>query len=730
MTTETPDMATPKPFERTLDTPYMFSSGQHSPINNTTFHQSFPSRVSESDIDVANCEYENNGTNDKCDSSDAYSDRCDSDSVELNNDSAANKSTLSHNDPVSPCVTTSQYERKSSSDSSDHFDRGAGVSTARSLPSISQTTVICLDDDETSDDEREDCTTCTRGVNVKNSTVTPLKSSCQNDSARHRYCKDAPVTEAEADSRTPVGVSTDETDEMNERGDCFLSGNGQCVNECLVGNEEFLTLEIPKKDENREHSFKEFTVMTPSDVNLSKERFSDLDDKSRDEIIEVNRVNKHQQISDDKSVDRKERISAKSGDIGEYDISIEVEGSSSPILQDSSPEFLPPSCDKRKRYTMNLSLGSTSLKRKALFDREPSLCCNEYDDTPNAEGMAEDQLSARKANHTTVTAKVSPNKRRTCGLINKSSCTLMSDERSSQDYDKRTLGPFHRGHHEGRRSDSSPRSESLKSQASAEDEDCRILSYHSFADSFDDGGFNPDIHYESLELNNCTFVEGDTTTVNKKENDEESNENEELGRRENVVEIDSENDMFDFSDDGGFDGDIVQDLSPTNDRTTTKYSSGVCNITDARRSRSVSKTKENLEQSTTSENRLGHISGDLNEAETRTVLLNNIDSPIVCEDGSYLATGVENSLTDVPKTIVGRRREKQNDEQTTRTKTPTGNHIATAETPCSAVRAFGPGCAVHPESGTAITPMSDYEALQTPVLIVSRRLPIESKVFI
>ena len=577
------------------------------------------------------------------------------------------------------------------------------------MPIITQRTVICLDEQDSSEDEtvvpvhvRED--------GEENNTVPPTRQVCY-DSCERDLTK-AGRNQNENVNTTPIVGSVGKVIDSNE-GDfktvSVASSEEQSMQKNLVDVQQLSTSE--REEGQSQTSFEGVMPLSPQKRTSAKKLRCIPVNKCNDDIIcltprktyDVDKLGMQSRDFINESFNRTHNnwvthdiyVDDAIADDALADITIASQRSPSPEIPVSSPEYLPSSCDKRRHYAKNESPRSLSRKRKPSFDCELS---------SSDEGEANGKHPVKKSRLTTTAHKMQSTERKSCNLKSKSYACI-SDDDLSEEYDKEITKCSFRRSHEMECSDSSKGSESPKRQMRGGNEDGSKILYHSFVDSFDDGGFNPDIQCERFISNSCSF-DGVSVTASKTEDENGKYQDEEPRGVENIVEIDSDHDMFNFDDDGGFNGDVVQDCSLGNGSTSsTENSSSVCPSMHPQRSSCVSTRLEHPEKC------FSHEDSDDSE------------SPAICNDI------VDAELTDTNTSKITSHRQKDNDERPRKTKALAGGRAMAAQTPQGTIKAFLPGCGVHPETGLAITPMSDYDALQTPVLAVSSGLQMKSKIF-
>ena len=652
-------------------------------------------KTPENGTGISDCGYDNGKSSTQYDISDSNTDLCDSDSVELQSDS---KTTLVCKEPVSPCVTISQFERKVNSENNDQLDGN----TARGLSSITQKTVINLDEEESGEEEQvrmrnhPDVSGDTIIGNALRSGLSNLHESgvhenslSQNNNYRTREgdrVSDFVNSTKEAipaDDTSLVVQSSSDEEQPRE----FISerGGSSCLQHRPCSEQSFLEKDGAFAVTERLGKCKQITEIPPEMIASGHLRPLDDDDESSDEVIDVT---PNFDADSPKIAQIGTTCSTTGMNQSNDDYRTQFCRSSSPVIPRLSPEFLPPSYDVGCR--VNRSPGS--LKRKTLFSSGSLPQHSDCIDKKIIDGKSEYNRPSKKLKLCSSAMEISPLRANYGDLESKSPRMHNCDSQSSSDkaFSNRSRCS------EERSPQSSCKSDSRMIQKVEGDDDFRKMQHSSsYLDYFDDGGFNPDINYENLISSNCSIAEADSFENRRKEIDEESDKEKYHKSRDNVIEIHSETDMLEFSDDGGFNSDAMQYASP-----------GIKTSYITKRSSGSSLELENSERSTLRTNRIGPGHVDVGEPVRCDALSGNTENLDHCNNDSLLAVDEGRRGTSKSKTAAGKRRKQQKD-------------CAAMQTPCNVVKAFGPGCSVHPETGAAITPMSDYDSLQTPILAVS-----------
>ena len=659
-------------------------------------------KTPENGTGISDCGYDNGKSSTQYDISDSNTDLCDSDSVELQSDS---KTTLVCKEPVSPCVTISQFERKVNSENSDQL----GGNTAPSLSRITQKTVINLDEEESGEEEQ----VCRRnhpdgsgGTIIGNALRSGLSnlhesgvhenSLSQNDNYRTREgdrVSDFVNSTKEAipaDDTSLVVQSSSDEEQPRE----FISERGEssCLQHRQCSEQSFLKKDGAFAVTERLGKCKQITEISPEIMASGHARPLDGDGESSDEVIDVT---PNFDVDSPEIAQIGTACSTAGMNQSNDDYRTQFCRSSSPVIPRLSPEFLPPSYDVGCR--VNRSPGS--LKRKTLFSSGSLPQHSDCIDKKIIDGKSEYNHPSKKLKLGSSAMEISPLRTNYGDLESKSPRMHNSDKAFSN----RSRCS------EERSPQTSCKSDSHGIQQVEGDDDFRKMQHSSsYLDCFDDGGFNPDINYENLISSNYTIAEADSFENRRKEIDEENDKEKDHKSRDNVIEIHSETDMLDFSDDGGFNSDAMQYISPGIETSyITKKSSG------------NSLEVENSERSTLRTNRIGPGHVDVGEPVRCDALSGNTENLDHCNNDSLLAVDEGRRGTSKSKTAAGKRRKQQKEQKITINKSPAGISLTATQTPCNVIKAFGPGCSVHPETGAAITPMSDYDSLQTPILAVS-----------
>ena len=678
------------------------------------------SKTPENGTGLPECGYDSSRNGNRCDISDSNTDLCDSDSVELQRDS---KPALNCKEPVSPCVTISQFERKCDSENSDQVNGN----TARALPSINQKTVINLDEEESGEEERGCMTnhpggsgdtiignTLRRGLSNLYERGVNEKSLYQHDNARtkgDRASNFVSSTEGAIpaiDTGLVLHSSSDEEQPqelVNEGGGSSCLQDKPCSKQsCLKKDVAFTATERLGKGKQSLHRYIEITEMPPEMMALGKAGPLDDDNGSSDEVIDVT---PNFDVDSPEIVQIGKTYSTPVVNQSDDDDHVRTQfcKSSSPVIPRLSPEFLPPSYGRKVRCTLHRSPGS--LKRKTLFGSGSLSHCSGCTDKELIDGKTEYNHPSKKMKLASSIIEASPLRTSYSNLESKSPSMHNSGSQSSSDAEKAFSNRSRCS--EEKSPQSSYRRDSRRIQdVEGVDNFCKVQNSSSYLDCFDDGGFNPDINYDNLISSNCSFTEADNFESRMKENDEESDQEKEHKPGDNVIEINSETDMLDFSDDGGFSSDAMH---------CTSISIKASDVT--KRSSGTSVEAEKSKRSTMRANRIGPGRIDLCESARYDPLPRNIENSDRCNSDSLLTADKVWRGASKSKAAVEKRSKQQRHQEIASNKSPAAFSLTATQTPCNVVKAFGPGCSVHPETGATITPMSDYDSLQTPILAVS-----------
>ena len=794
---------TPKPFETTVATPILFSSRKYdtpyqvdlSLANDTpTSNQHSKHRESTKNVDVKGHSKKDSNC---CDINDSDTYRSDSD-LAVNqssnendlNDSTADRSATNFTEPVSPCVTTSQFDRKGNSEGSVCLDKDTNVFEKFGFPSIKQTTVIDLDEVESSDEEKESVgDKSLKGINIAE-TSSVSKPHNKLSGVRPRNLVKETFYQKETSRLTEADVNindgTERTCNAVHSGLKGLKHTWQTSNDAIMSEvhnsdeamfcspeqlpkntgKTFPMPEISKGMESRDSSSNKSTTITLKKVtrvketvrDINKEQFFESNDNSSDEIVDVTpeklnttrksgrhitdlKISQKSNGSDNEVIDVTAQrtlcytASEKGRNYKVKEANIVV--SSSNIPQKSSPNNRQgSSSNKTKRPSLYKSSATLSKKRKSLFeDKQPTTVDGNkrrylgYDGTSGDDKTTEEEnedLLNLESNHGTKKAQVSPSKgkkydrRDRTGF--KSLLKCISSEQSSQN--RVSLSSSSCDHQGSESPDSLKKGESPPRSGNQHLEDsidgCKMISYQSFADSFDDGGFNADIYCGGPVSNNGSVAELSeaTSKSNLRDLDDKGN-HKEINADDDFVDVDNGIHMITFVDDGGFNCDIQEIAVNNNSVNFSANRSGDGDIERSGSRKCASVTEDNPELSIISGTDVDRCCVDVTDSESYSIILSNIENPVVFNDDSISGDNIESNDSDTSKNVP-RRHKTHVDIRTARTSNVERGHITSAQTPLSAVRKFGPGCGVHPETGATITPMSDYEALQTPVLTVSK----------
>ena len=295
-----------------------------------------------------------------------------------------------------------------------------------------------------------------------------------------------------------------------------------------------------------------------------------------------------------------------------------------------------------------------------------------------------------------------------------------------------------------------------------EDQDDCSISYPSFSQSFgDDGGFNVDICTQGQAGANRSLKgsEPDTTPMYHGLNASPTLDTNDKSAHADRDVATSRNDLrVSFIDDRGFNCDLAVDVT-TQDGESNAGSPSVVKVAARKRSTNASSTRQRICMSTNMESSLlamrsnsREMASSLQEActpssdamyrvqrnELARLDLNqenlpsgeesrdennisnlgdlpswNCESDFVFEgnsDAGRSFSSVSENVHDNNETL----QDQGPSTATPRVQAP----MNVSDTPSTAVRNFTHGIGIHPETGAAITPMSDYDSLSTPALAV------------
>lgn len=644
-------------------------------------------------------------------------------------------------EPLSPCVTTSQFERKGSDEYFDISGQYMNSMEKLSRPAILQKTVINLDEGDTSENEEDSSETeihvnamCSASreeklrmpavnlmekshhINVpEKSGITSLnmnegfsrKSACNIGS-----CTDySPTTYIAAREQgcqsSNSNTSETSTDNMDESYDsdqikgCFGTDNEPVLQGISAGQRRARPTESIRK-----------LVKTLSDGNNSSNKVVDItNDRTQGKENDINRnvtnkLSTDWNNSDNEIVDitaenepRFEKsFSQASKETLHCNTSIaDVTSMKQECLfttgVEQNSQRLEKSFDNENSLSKLQNLSENPLKRRRMMFSEDSHdgeCKNEMwsPDKDNCLEIKNSPLDTSELGANKLKRSLAKDGK----VAEELNSTVFHSLVKSNDSKKMELINPHRNLAESESEDSL---EICNSPVCATDEgrngeSCNVLSYQSFADSFDDGGFNIDIPIErppsrSSSINSSRVLPKDALSSNKEGE-------------------------YSF-DDGGFNCDIFQ-ISPKHHQVEANFD---LSFTAHNSTISVSRNSETIAHAKNYTS--VHVSDDVknqmpdhpNDTGSNNILLNTNNDGL--DDDSLIGGMSSNSDRNAGKDGHEGTCNLANDRKS--------GHVAAAKTPSNMLRSFGPGCRFHPETGDVITPMSDYDALQTPTLIVS-----------
>ena len=569
-----------------------------------------------------------------------------------------NKSVLL--EPLSPCVTTSQFERKGKgNDKEEQDDHLKSVTT--NLPLLSQRNVIDVDSDD-QDDKGEISNSSSNNKTVDNRATPRRSNSFFNDEMSDsldaielnpRALDTSGECVAGADSSHSDVI--DITDSIKQA----RCARNRLDFEMSEGSSDGVIDTTPKKKDDISQYTTSFNDRNVSSSQKSREKSLDRGGQLRQQI-NGSRRRKRDDHADHSSDSEKNDPSRKLGRTPR-------KSSSKRGRQEGSPQSITLQNSKSARVECVLSETSSSLKSDI--------------DIPN------------ENNHSENSEELSP------------PCLEMS-----------------KGPQQCARNSSMDKSELNAVNLIAEPENDYITgslpsSMHSFND---DGGFNPDLDFGvQTQTDNKAHVETRLSdahfqirnsprsllTGEPKAHSATSEEIEE--NRDDPYEMEDEenNDFSDcYIDDGGFNCDVPQNLNQISNISKSDLQIPDIDVSsDESLTFPIAATNKGSKLHKTTLPRYQAVKHFTREDVN------------LKEQGVGRKEGVNNSLDRELSN-------SQNSNHTASSVTPARSSIQTMKTPNTALRNFGPGCKVHPETGASITPMSDYDTLHTPELTVSMSL--------
>ena len=787
-------MSTPAPIEGSLSTPVLFSSRKydtpHHQVQMSTvketligartdslIERSDPEISSESDGGANNCRFDGYNLNfNRTDSGHKSTSEVPTYSLIDKPDGAISK-------PVSPCVTTSQFERKVGYPRGNYMVSNSEQKKTLSRPVVQQRTVINLEDEDSSEGEDVSRNEC--DFKVSDIISTPLKGisnrlainlmekrlssidAANNDEDSLDECNDfrygksshgADLTRLFEASKGKLEKATPES-KIRKRQRAKLVPHGN-LEEIDSDSSDVVAVVIPDKKEYIDNGVSRRCGFSDNEMeSLLRETFSRQDcyteptespkslDSAGDGII-------------DKTPDIVERIRDMVRKTKFSEVALQCDGENvvhaserknhcTAMVEEKSNEGMPESSPTAvslflsERPTspstqiQNSFYHGSQRKRHYPHSDIASSTDNAGKEKPykrRKDGSGE--LSSSPSNQVTEYSELNRSE------FESSSKSLSDDTVSKADVEHSSIHLPHSrqetGHKDSLIASQSPVYSPCPSKRydddyndDDDDEDLKIRSDRCFADSIDDDGFHLNIQHERPFSSNHSFSNADITMAEvvpikckRRGSDHETiQRGGDINKfKGNKAAFDNEIDAVSFLDDGGYNCDIqnftpeYRDCCQVVEKILQANDKG---ITFGGRSPSMSKRKDSRKTCSNDKSQTDCDNIRLSEADALKIIPTNthesaafndcsvIDLTLAINDEAEPSTGGMPCVTPLtPCSTVDQALEGD----------------ANWQTPSGSVKHFGPGCKIHPETGLLVTPMSDYEALQTPVLTVSTRL--------
>ncbi|XP_065059035.1 uncharacterized protein LOC135686680 isoform X2 [Rhopilema esculentum] len=579
-----------------------------------------------------------------------------------------NKSVLL--EPLSPCVTTSQFERKGKgNDKEEQDDHLKSVST--NLPLLSQRNVIDVDADDQDDIDE---ISISRSSNITgNNQASPRRSDSFFDDAMS------------------------DTFDVMELNPHALDTSGECVARADSSHSDVIDVTDSAKQARCARNRLDFEMSEGS-----SDEVIDTTPKKKNDTSQYTTSFNNRNISSSQG----EKSEGKNLD-GEGQAHKQTNGSRRRKREDRSDDF----SDSEENYPSR-KMGMTPRKSFSKRGRR--------------EGSPQ-SITLQKSN--IQSAKDASNMQRVECMLNESSSSLKSDidipNENNHSEHLEELSPLCLDMSKGpqRYAENSPmdKSELNAVHLKAEPENDNITgslpsSMHSFND---DGGFNPDLDFGvQTQTDNKAHVETRLSdahfqirssphsllTGEPKAHSATFEEIAEVRDAPYEMEDEENNDFSDcYIDDGGFNCDVPQDLNQISNISNTVLHDIDVSSDESLTFPIVATNKGSKMSKKTLSDNIGSIREYQGEQHVSREAVNLKEQDVGRKEDAN--NSLDRELSN-----------SQNSKHTASSVTPVRSSMQTMKTPNTALRNFGPGCKFHPETGASITPMSDYDTLHTPDL--------------